>query len=422
VPKELVEGRYEIKGIMEISVGALRNISAGWFETEVVNIIGNDWATKRGTWPKRVARRLHTLKVAINNNDLSKIGKIARESCISGEDYILYVKKRIDWRQGDYADDGSCYWNSKKDAKKMVVDAGGGALCLHLANDEKLARCWWVPWKNSYVLFNGYTMRGDNMSLTSFSRMVMDLTEMTYYRKVRLSNRGITSGLLWINSEAGFIVGNKDVQQIERVDLDILPYCHSCGERFEEEENIDDYKSYCDSCWDEDDNSVECYSCGRRVSEGDEYYVEAEDHYYCQHCYSERFSYCSNCDNDARRNRGANINGEFVCEECLDEYWTKCHECGKWVPNDEAIHPSCSDEGYCQECADELFVVCDKCGEDDWKEDTVYKHGIRYCYTCIRRYFEKCHGCREWTDRTELFNMADGNYCEHCVTRREEVA
>jgi hypothetical protein len=426
--KPLEFGTYEIKGIMEIHNSAIdaiisylydKGFDTYTFEREVLPQVGKIWVEKRGTWPKRVAKRLKILKIHIENNDLAMIGKIARESCITGEDYLLHVVNHFNWN-GGYGDGGSCYWNSKQDAKRMILDAGGGALLLHTPNQEKIARCWWVPWNEHLILFNGYTINGDNMSLTSFSRMVMDLTERTYYRKIGLNNRGTAEGLLWINSCMGFLIGDQTIQDTVEVQLDLLPYCCKCGEKFTEEENVRDYKSYCDKCHNNYHKSLRCYDCGDTIYDEDAYYSDITDHHYCEECYNNTFFCCDSCGNDGFSDSGHIVNSTWYCEHCFKEYFVECHECGHIIHRDDADFGS-HDIFYCESCRDRLFIICDQCEEEDWKSDTYRdEDGKNYCYNCTRIIFAKCHQCREWVRKTDIYTMAWGNVCSECVI--EEVA
>jgi hypothetical protein len=428
--KPLEFGTYEIKGIMEVHSSAITTIlqylyDKGYdsyrFENEILPLIGTSWVEGRGTWPKRVARKLKALKITMANDHLAMIGKIARESCITGDDYLLHVVNKFDWN-GDYGDSGSCYWNSKRDAKRMIVNAGGGALLLHKPDESKIARCWWVPWEKHLILFNGYTISGDNMSLTSFSRMVMDLTERTYYRKISLSNRGMSDGLLWINSSMGFLVGDQSIQDVVQVELKLLPYCYECGETFEEEEHVDDYRTYCPDCAEGDCRKarLRCYECDDDIDEENSYYSEHTHQYYCESCYDEFFVYCGSCGEDHWRREGHIVDGEWYCNNCFNNQFVRCDECGLVVGKDEM--GDCPHfKFYCESCREKLFKVCDQCGYEEWKEDTHYdEDGESYCYNCTRIHFTRCHQCRMLAKKTDIYTMAWGDVCCECVV--EEVA
>jgi hypothetical protein len=427
--KPLEFGTYEIKGIMEIHDSAIKSIldylyNKGYdsytFEQDILPQVGKNWVEKKGTWPKRVARKLKALKIAIANDHLSMIGKMARESCITGEDYLLHVVNKFNW-SGGYGDGGSCYWNSKKDAKRMIVDAGGGALLLHKPNEDRIARCWWVPWNEHLILFNGYTINGDNMSLTSFSRMVMDLTERTYYRKVSLNNRGTADGLLWINSSMGFLVGDQTIQDTVEVELDLLPYCCECGQKFTETENIIDYRSYCDECYHDGCKHprIRCYDCGDYINEENSYYSDITNQNYCEECYNEIFSSCEYCEADGITSDGHVVDGKWYCRHCFRDLFVECVECGVSVRIDDVGFGS-RDNFCCESCREKLIEVCDQCGEEDWKTDMHYSGGESYCYCCTRIYFTKCYQCRQWVRRTDIYTMAWGHVCSKCVV--EEVA
>ena len=74
----------------------------------------------------------------------------------------------------------------------------------------------------------------------------------------------------------------------------------------------------------------------------------------CRYCRDENYTMCDCCDewvHDSRMNR--DINDNNVCDDCADNDYYRCCECGGLVPSDEIIHSSDDDNYYCVECYEE---------------------------------------------------------------------
>lgn len=108
--------------------------------------------------------------------------------------------------------------------------------------------------------------------------------------------------------------------------------------------------------------------------------------------------------------------GNYVCEECLEEY-TKCCVCGKWVLNDDVVEVNDGCSYVCPECAQEYYFECNICGGVYHRDYAYYDpDGNEICEDC---YYEQCTTCAEcgrtiWNDEAR-YNDDDGEYyCEEC--------
>lgn len=132
----------------------------------------------------------------------------------------------------------------------------------------------------------------------------------------------------------------------------------------------------------EQEEGIECSGCGSYEDEENMNY--AEDEYWCDDCYSERFNECRNCGDVHRRD---------------DSY---------------CIY----DDTYCSDCYYSLGTTCDNCGDNILDMDVIcisYESGEQV-YVC-----KSCHEeleCKECRSHDNIVN--DDNICRECLTKQEE--
>ena len=126
--------------------------------------------------------------------------------------------------------------------------------------------------------------------------------------------------------------------------------CTCCGGAIESGETNYTFngETICEGCYDAEHITCDC--CGGVEHLDYAYNVDCED--YCETCFSERFTYCSNCDEPSR----------IVTTYHSSDYGNICRQC--------------VDEG--------LFNVCDECSDTINSDDTEYsENGMTYCAHCI---------------------------------------
>lgn len=124
--------------------------------------------------------------------------------------------------------------------------------------------------------------------------------------------------------------------------------------------------------------------------------------------------------------------GEQVCEECLDNYYSQCDRCGEWVSTDE-LEPVYRDEVrqpleglWCPSCIEEHAQTCDECGQHFIMTyiDGLYSqaHGCRVniCMNCSDGRYEVCEECGEVVDIDYATFVDDMWYCEACAPDMNE--
>lgn len=100
----------------------------------------------------------------------------------------------------------------------------------------------------------------------------------------------------------------------------------------------------------------------------------------------------------------------LVCQDCSDEYYSTCEECGRRTAIDETR--VIGDYVYCDECVSEHFTICEYCDEyvrlDDAYETT---HGGYVCGHCRDYYYNTCDNCGREIPLDEAY-YADDDECE----------
>ena len=121
--------------------------------------------------------------------------------------------------------------------------------------------------------------------------------------------------------------------------------------------------------------------------------------------------------------------GEQVCEECLDNYYSQCDRCGAWVPTDE-LEPVYRDEFrqpleglWCPDCIEEHAQTCDECGQHfiityiDGVYSQAHGHNVNICMNCADGRYVVCENCGEVVDidYVTYVDVDDAWCCHGCA-------
>lgn len=112
------------------------------------------------------------------------------------------------------------------------------------------------------------------------------------------------------------------------------------------------------------------------------------------------------------------VNGDHYCDDCFNERFITCTECGEIVERDDAWEYD--GDWYCEDCFNENFAICSRCGEVMPIDDATEVEGSWYCEDCCDRYFRLCEHCGDWVRRYNIYTVAvneDGDtedWCEDC--------
>jgi hypothetical protein len=267
-----------------------------------------------GTFCKRLSKYYHQqYKIKLTSSFLGKIGSIVGQHAPSSTKYRIDITDTFNWIDGDYGDEGSCYWGGRSIAREVMQDQGCFAIRFYDEDDNGIGRAWIAPIEGDkeehYIVFNSY-----GIDLSQAAQVLAKHLQNTGYKKINLVNNGQTQGYLWINA-GGYFIGPPDVYSYEdTVDLcyteDIM-MCQCC-ERF----------TYTDGCYED----------------------------YCEDCMEDR-DICSHCGNIFSLDDITVVNDiDSVCNDCLEDEYTPCHSCNEYVLNDDVMYVD--DYPYCQDCGE----------------------------------------------------------------------
>lgn len=286
----------------------------------------------RGTLPKRVSQYLWKQhRVKCPDSFKAQIGNIAKKHVTTGLTYQYDFVDEIDWQSGDFGDSGSCYWGSNSSAIDILQDNGCYAIRFFDENGKGMARAWIAPWDDGYVVFNGYGFPS-NATVTAAKVLAQHLGNWDY-RKVYLTNRGNTSGVLYINSGNGYLV-TETPSAAQTVDLGFDEPCEYFCEDCNECLNADDIyitpdgETYCSECFYEHADS--CYNCSETFYLDDLYYG-SDDHRYCERCFERYFNVCEDCSETHSHDDLTYADDGVHCPDCLEELFQYDDKSGEWV-------------------------------------------------------------------------------------------
>lgn len=130
-----------------------------------------------------------------------------------------------------------------------------------------------------------------------------------------------------------------------------------------------------------------CEYCGCILTE--EEICDFNGHIACEDC--EIHLYTCNCCGETVDDRDVELyeteDGDIICEDCADDYYNRCGECGTYVRNGD-IHDAINIYGrevhICQRCANENYVVCADCGSMVHIDNATYDEYEEeyYCNNC----------------------------------------
>jgi len=364
------------------------------FQTDLFNVLTTQWLVTKGvitgTFPKRIAKYFKQKNISLDSKILGKIGDLAKNSAnIDTEKYYIDITNDFNWRDGDFGDDGSCFWGGRSGARKLLKENGGYALRYYEKIDDNfrgMGRCWFYPINNeNIVIFNQYP---SNFKLVKSARILSTLTGYNY-QKCYLENNGGSVGLIYINNGSGYVLSKEPMEENSDFDLNIdtkdYKICDNCGEQFEEEEMFYISGVYvCEYC--RDDESYICDYCENEfLNYIDESFTTFDDQVLCPRCTRNHTWTCEICNNIFSDNAtDHNINGYYICEDCLENHTWECINCGN-IFTDRTDMYTVEDYPICEDCFMDHTWVCDNCGEIFLNSTESHIHdGNIYCENCYQ--------------------------------------
>ena len=152
------------------------------------------------------------------------------------------------------------------------------------------------------------------------------------------------------------------------------PICIECGCEHDE--------SGCINCCNIPNKFI-CNDCGDEINEEDVIWIDGEA--YCRDC----VDFCDCCE-EYHRSESTWINDRhiYVCESCLEEYYSYCEFCNRYFDNDDMHYVD--DDGYvCSDCFEEHFCECESCNTNVRRINAQRIGRYYYCDDCAEDVEEK---------------------------------
>ena len=128
---------------------------------------------------------------------------------------------------------------------------------------------------------------------------------------------------------------------------------------------------------------IRCEDCGEICEI--EHALRISDGYVCENC-ADNYSLCCMCGENHHHNETTYTHGEYYCETCFNEVFTTCSDCGEIITrDDEAYYVDGGDYHVCQYCYDNYYSVCDDC-ENTFHQDDLHYNEDDECYYCSSCY------------------------------------
>ena len=124
---------------------------------------------------------------------------------------------------------------------------------------------------------------------------------------------------------------------------------------------------------------------------------------------------CTHCNLEFNLSELTEINYDYYCQECIDENFTTCSECGNLTHNDNISYDN-SDNAYCEKCYNDNIIICHHCNEAIHISDTEQDYNDHYyCSDCYSNYTTECDWCNERHHNDDIHhNQHNQDLCENC--------
>lgn len=141
--------------------------------------------------------------------------------------------------------------------------------------------------------------------------------------------------------------------------------CNGCNNQFD---SLD--AGYCEEC--HRNYFRDCAECGVNIHSADGFFTN--NSFYCADCAKEfACEECGSCVDCAE------INGQWYCDDCINENFRLCAGCADYYHVDDCYWSEVTEEYYCSDCYNESFFCCESCGQE-YSYDDYARDG--YCNNC----------------------------------------
>lgn len=388
--------------------------SAG-IPAEFMELVEPVWTTKKGTYPKRLAKVLKKSGYVTTPALLGAIGQVAADNSSRTEEFWLRIDTKytteesgFPYTRGEHGDDGSCFHPGGQYATAPYdIESSGGMLVRTFepatpstgyyfdytpgapsTRYAGIARCFIIPctyhsdyeFHEGLVMINGYCRHGYTQDLLHLARLVSTIEGLSY-RKVSVQDH---FGRIFVNGNCGYLIGEwETISNVRSVDI----YVRTSGRT---PSRI----------------MYSCDSCGLRCEEED--LTVIGDDLICPDCLQIDYFSCRRCGEWALKQYTIMVSGEQWCRHCADEFSVECTRCGDRHPELELY--KIGQEDWCETCTDMYAVECAGCGALHAPEELSKENGRYFCRECSRI---MCCACGEAVDNP--IRVDGWAYCHRCA-------
>jgi hypothetical protein len=266
--------------------------------------------------------------------------------------YVSEDGKNLDWRQIVYMDEKQNIFVGSRQYKNDNQVYTKGVIEII----EKI-------YGKVFDLHDGYSME----DMQKYAQKLVKSNSRFAYNDIHLY--GGISKHIWALVPKGFDPMKNDYEKIDINHTHI--YCINCGEKLLERDCGGNDWVHCDSCR---EGGYYCEYCGEYHSEEYMIYVESTGEYVCDDCLENYFERCEHCEEWHLRENMTYVECDnvYVCEDCLHDKYTYCEHCDEWHPYDNVVLVESTDEYVCENCLDYCFAWCEGCNDYHRKEDLKY--------------------------------------------------
>ena len=210
----------------------------------------------------------------------------------------------------------------------------------------------------------------------------------THYRDYGNFNSCTLSRIKGTVNDNTFVVGHR-------------PICIECGSEHTVSENI----NCCGG------GSSRCTNCGERLYEDDIRWVDGRA--YCEDC----ASWCDHCNEWVITETTCVSNGDYVCQDCLDEYYEYCEHCDEYYYRGDTYYIESEDRYVCTDCVSNHYTYCARCDSYHSNDCVRYvaSEDVYVCDDCAEEYYTVCYDCDELVRNRDVVLGDDDNYrCPEC--------
>lgn len=309
-------------------------------------------------------------KLKLSDDILTEIGNIVGTDTASMRPiWFLDFTKRFDWNDGDFGDDGSCFWHSRSYGLDVLYRLN--AFAIRTYTDETfrqgLGRAWIVPVEKAgeliFAVFNGYeapkrvsnqeALPGGNRAYTfghkyspaqtrDFANVFSAILDLPFVSGQLLLDGNFESPLYINNAGIAYFVGSKDALQLLK-------------------------------------------SSPRAIPELDIHFIRNPNNYRsCAYCRTSAWFW------QTEFNEFHEVNGNWYCAD----HPSHCHACGQIFTNDQPQH-------YVQFTRKYTQAVCEKCYNAAIASGEYHECANRYCHVVSTNLL-----CREHTSMYQRFEQS----------------